>query len=156
LVWKMKFSNYEARFMPLAEEINHSMPTHVIHMLTDALNLRRICLNGAGVLAIGVAYKRDVGDVRESPALHIIENLIKHGVSVDYADPFVPAIDIAGNQLEAVTVADDMLQSYDCVLILTDHSSIDYHAIVRSASLILDTRGATRGLPVQENQVLTL
>lgn len=156
LVWKMKFSNYQARFIPLAEEINQSMPTHVIHMLGDALNLRRICLNGARVLAIGVAYKRDVGDVRESPALHIIENLIKHGVNVDYADPFVPAIEIAGRQFEAVEVSEDMLGSYDCVLILTDHSSIDYHAVVRSASLVLDTRGATRGLPVHENQVLTL
>jgi len=156
LVWKMKFSNYQARFIPLAEEINQSMPAHVIHMMTDALNLRRICLNGARVLAIGVAYKRDVGDVRESPALHIIENLIGHGVNVDYVDPFVPAIEIAGRQLVAVEIGDDMLGNYDCVLILTDHSSIDYHAIVRSASLILDTRGATRGLPVRENQVLTL
>lgn len=156
LVWKMKFSNYQARFIPLAEEINQSMPAHVIHMLADALNQRRICLNGAKVLAIGVAYKRDVGDVRESPALHILESLIKQGVDVHYVDPFVPDVDVAGQHLHAREISDDMLGQYDCVLILTDHSAIDYAAIVRHASLIMDTRGVTRGLPVRKEQVVSL
>lgn len=156
LVWKMKFSNYQARFIPLAEEINQSMPAHVVHLVTEALNRRRVCLNGATVLALGVAYKRGVGDIRESPALQVLSSLMKAGVKVEYADPFVPSIEINGESIMRTEVNDGVLGTIDCVLILTDHREFDYQRIVDMTTLIVDTRGATWGIPCRKDQIVTL
>lgn len=156
LAWKMKFSNYQARFIPLAEEINQSMPAYVINLVTEALNQRQLCLNGARVLALGVAYKRGVGDVRESPAVQIIASLMAKGVRVEYSDPFVPSIEINGVTLQSAPITEIKLASVDCVLILTDHVELDYRNIVARASLIVDTRGATWGIPAKENQIVSI
>lgn len=156
LAWKMKFSNYQARFIPLAEEINQSMPGHVIKLVTEALNRRQLCLNGARVLALGVAYKKGVGDVRESPAVHIISSLMEQGVKVEYSDPFVPSIEINNVMLQSQPITELKLAAVDCVLILTDHVEVDYRNIVARASLIVDTRGATWGIPARENQIVSI
>jgi UDP-N-acetyl-D-glucosamine dehydrogenase len=156
LSWKMRFSGYEARFIALADEINRSMPAYVVELVTDALNRRRRCLNGARILALGVAYKRGVGDTRESPALEIIAKLREHGAEVSYADPYVPAVAVDGINLKAVEVTEYSLAETDCALILTDHPEFDYQQIVRIAPLVVDTRHATRGLAAPTDRVIRL
>jgi UDP-N-acetyl-D-glucosamine dehydrogenase len=156
LAWKMRLSNYQARFIPLAEEINQSMPGHVIRLISDALNDRKICLNGARILAMGVAYKRGVGDIRESPALQVLALLMAKGANVSYSDPHVPSVEINGTRLQNVQVTADDLQATDCILILTDHTDFDYPQIVASGTLVVDTRDATWGLPSAANQVVRL
>jgi len=146
LSWKMRLSGYEARFIHLADEINRSMPLYVVDSIADALNRRRRCLNGSRVLALGVAYKRGVGDIRESPALEVLSMLRERGADVVYADPYVPSVEIDGALLKAVEVSRRELTGADCVVILTDHPDFDYRQIVESAPLVIDTRGATWGM----------
>jgi UDP-N-acetyl-D-glucosamine dehydrogenase len=156
LSWKMKFSNYQARFIPLAEEINQSMPGHVVDLVSEALNQRKLCLNGANVLALGVAYKRDVGDIRESPALQILASLKKFGVHITYSDSHVPEIVLAGDSLRSVAIDEQLLKSTDCVLILTDHQDVNYQQLLECASLIVDTRGAMGSLSGGNAQIISL
>lgn len=156
LAWKMRFSNYEARFIPLAEEINQSMPGHVVQLVGEALNQRRRCLNGAKILAIGVAYKKGVSDIRESPALQVLSKLMAKGVEVSYADPFVPSVEVNGITLHSRDMTEAAQAEADCVLILTDHAEFDYVSILASSTLIVDTRDATWGLPVGKAQVVRL
>ncbi len=156
LAWKMKFSNYQARFIPLAEEINQSMPGHVVDLVSEALNARKLCLNGANVLAIGVAYKRGVGDIRESPALQIMDSLMKLGVNILYSDPHVPEIVLGERSFVSEQVNAAVLHSADCVLILTDHQEFNFEQMLVHASLIVDTRGAMRGLTGGNAQVISL
>lgn len=156
LSWKMKFNNYQARFIPLAEEINQSMPGHVVDLVSEGLNQRKLCINGANILTIGVAYKKGVGDTRESPALQVIENLLKLGATMSYSDPHVPEIMIANKNYASQDLTAVALSSCDCVLILTDHPEIDYHSISVYASLIVDTRGAMRHIESGNAQILTL
>jgi len=156
LAWKMRLNNYEARFIPLAEEINQSMPGHVVRLITDALNERKQCLNGAKILAIGVAYKPGVGDIRESPALQVLSKLMRKGAVLAYADPHVPLIEINGTGLRAQELTPATLKAADCVLILTDHREFDYQEIIDSETLVVDTRDATWGIPSTEHQVVRL
>jgi UDP-N-acetyl-D-glucosamine dehydrogenase len=146
LSWKMKLNGYDARFVHLAEEINRAMPAYVVDLLTGALNKRKVCLNGASILVLGVAYKRGVGDTRESPAIEVIKLLIKSGAEVRYADPYVPIVDLDEEALVSVENYDDLLASMDAVLILTDHKEFDYAVIADKANLIVDTRNATWGI----------
>ncbi len=156
LAWKMRFSNYQTRFIPLAEEINQSMPGHVVSLIDEALNRRQRCLNGARILAMGVAYKRCVGDIRESPALQVLASLMAKGVEVSYCDPHVPRIEINGIVFNSVVADETALQAADCILILTDHPEFDYQMILDSGVLIVDTRDATWGMPQQSGQVVRL
>ena len=156
LAWKMRLSNYEARFIPLAEEINQSMPGHVVRLISDALNQRKQCLNGAKILALGVAYKRGVGDIRESPALQVLASLLSKGAELTYADPFVPSIEIKGVEFHSQELTPASLKATDCILILTDHREFDYQEIVDSETLVVDTRDATWGIPSAEHQVVRL
>jgi UDP-N-acetyl-D-glucosamine dehydrogenase len=156
LAWKMRLSGYEARFIHLADEINASMPGYIVELVTDALNRRRRCVNGAAVLALGVAYKRGVGDIRESPALEILGRLSGRGALVSYADPYVPAVVVDGTPLKAVEVTPQAVAAADCVLILTDHPDFDYRGIVAAAPLVVDTRGATWGIPDPAGRVVRL
>ena len=156
LAWKMRLSNYEARFIPLAEEINQSMPGHVVRLISDALNQRSRCLNGARILAVGVAYKRDVGDVRESPALQVLCSLMSKGAEIAYADPHVPSIEINGLGLHSQELTAAALKAADCILILTDHRQFDYQEIIDSGTLVVDTRDATWGIPSAVDQVIRL
>ncbi len=156
LAWKMRFNNYQARFIPLAEEINQSMPGQVVKLVSDALNQRKRCLNGARILALGVAYKPGVGDTRESPALQVLSNLMAQGADIAYSDPYVPGIDINGTRLCSELLTLDALKAADCVLILTNHPDFDYQQIIDAGSLVVDTRDATWGLSSSNNQVVRL
>ncbi|MGH9894106.1 MAG: UDP binding domain-containing protein, partial [bacterium] len=128
----------------------------VEELVVYGLNRRRRCLNGAKILVLGVAYKRGVGDTRESPALEILARLREKGAEVSYADPYVPSVVLNGATLKAVEFTDRDLEAADCVLILTDHPEFDYQRLVAIAPLVIDTRSATRGIPVPEGRVITL
>jgi UDP-N-acetyl-D-glucosamine dehydrogenase len=147
LSWKAKEWDFRTRFIELAGEINTNMPYHVLASVGGALNGQKKSVNGARVLILGVAYKRDIDDLRESPALTIIELLQKEGAEVSYHDPYFPFIgkgrkyDLQMTRTELVN-----LEQYDCVVIVTDHSNYDFRKIVREAKLVVDTRNATKGI----------
>jgi UDP-N-acetyl-D-glucosamine dehydrogenase len=147
LSWKAKEWDFHARFIELAGEINTSMPYHVVESVISALNRRKKSLNGARILVLGVAYKRDIDDLRESPSLTIIELLQKAGAQVEYNDPYLPTIGKGRKyNLNLRSTCLDDLQRFDCVLIATDHSTYDYAHIVSEARLVVDTRNATCGI----------
>jgi UDP-N-acetyl-D-glucosamine dehydrogenase len=146
LSWKMRLNGYEARFIALADEINRAMPGHVLTMVSEALNEIGRPLRGARILVLGVAYKRGVGDTRESPAQEIIDALRRRGADVVYADPHVPTFLVEETALKAVDVTEETLRWADCTLILTDHPEFDLRQIAECAPLIVDTRNATWGL----------
>jgi UDP-N-acetyl-D-glucosamine dehydrogenase len=142
LSWKSKQAGVEARFIELAGHINGQMPHFVVEKIQDALNDQTKPLRNSHVHILGVAYKRDIDDVRESPALDVIHLLKKRGAQVSYSDPYVPALTIDGLQLES----QDAAGRADCVVIITDHASFDYQALVRDAALIVDTRNALKNI----------
>src|SRR6266498_2524030 len=147
LSWKAKEWDFRTRFIELAGEINTNMPYHVLSSVSGALNSRKKSDNGTRVLVLGVAYKKDIDDLRESPALTIIELLQKEGVIVSYNDPYFPVIGKGRKyDLQMQRVPLDNLGQYDCVLIVTDHSDYDYAKIVRESKLVVDTRNATKGI----------
>jgi len=156
LSWKARLNGYEAKFIALADEINRTMPRFVLELVTDALNDAGKPVKGARILVLGVAYKRGVGDIRESPALEIIEELFRRGAQVQYVDPFVPTLTLPGHRLEAARMNRELLQWSDLALILTDHREFDYEAIVGHAPLVVDTRHATRGLTAPEGRIVRL
>lgn len=156
LAWKMRLNGYEARFIHLADEINRSMPAYVVDLVAEGLNRRRCCLNGARILALGVAYKRGVGDLRESPALEVLALLRRRGAQVAYADPYVPVVTVDGEVLHAVELTDEQVATADCVIILTDHAGVDYRRVVDQAALVVDARQATYGIPAPAGRVIAL
>src|SRR5438270_2448701 len=148
LSWKLKTLDYTARFIELAAEINSSMPHYVVNKINEALNDQKRSLNGATVLVLGIAYKKNVGDIRESPALDIISMLMARKAVVLYNDEYVPALTLGklGNaKLYSQPVSSGLLQAADCVVIVTDHSYYDVPEIVREARFIVDTRNMARG-----------
>jgi UDP-N-acetyl-D-glucosamine dehydrogenase len=153
LSWKVRLEGYEPRFITFADEINRQMPTYVVHMVTDALNDRSRALRGARILALGVAYKANVADVRDSPAIEIIDTLKAKGAAVEYHDPRVPALTINGVTLKSVEWNGLDLGAYDLVLVLTAHATYDWVAIVEQARLVIDTRNATKSVPSARNVV---
>ncbi len=141
LSWKLKALDYDARFIELAGEINTNMPNHVVNIISDGLNEHQKALNGSRILILGVAYKKDVNDVRESPSLDVISLLNDHGADIDYYDPWVPSISLFDSTKTGIeSLSSSILNSYDAVAILTDHSDVDYQLIKDSAKLIIDTR----------------
>ncbi len=142
LSWKLKTLKYNARFIALADEINSAMPEVVVVRVSDALNERGKALRGAKILIAGVTYKRDIDDVRESPALDIIEELHKRGAEVSYADSHVPFLKHGDLTVPSATL--QQAGQFDCVVITTDHSDVDYRALVQASRLIVDTRNATK------------
>ena len=145
LSWKVRLAGYEPRFITFADEINRQMPTYVVHMVADALNDRARALRGARVLVLGVAYKPNVADTRDSPALEIIDALLGKGADTAYHDFFVPTLRVNGVDLASVPWPPTDLGSYDVVLVLAAHAGYDWKAIARDARLIVDTRNATDG-----------
>jgi UDP-N-acetyl-D-glucosamine dehydrogenase len=125
-------------------------------MVTQALNTQRRSVNGAQIIALGVAYKKGVGDLRESPALEVMELLRARGAEVSYADPHVPSITFDGHLLKAVETTDAVLGAADCVVILTDHAEFDYPRTLAASRLVVDTRNATFGLPAPAGRVVRL
>jgi len=146
LSWKAKVSGFEARFIELAGRVNGNMPFHVVGMITDALNDVSKSLRGARVLILGVAYKKNIEDVRESPALDIIRILQSKGAIVAYSDPHVPALETNGTALSSQPLTPESLSSYDCVTVVTDHSDFDYRTVAAHSKTIVDTRNALAGL----------
>ncbi|MGH7847158.1 MAG: nucleotide sugar dehydrogenase [Candidatus Binatia bacterium] len=144
LTWKAKMNGCEPRLIELAGHINNQMPTFTIRVIADALNERGKPLKGSRVLALGVAYKRDTNDIRESPALQVIEGLHEKGASVQFSDPHVPLITIGDKAIKSIELTPETLQSMDCVVILTDHSAVDYARVAQLSPLIVDTRNALR------------
>jgi UDP-N-acetyl-D-glucosamine dehydrogenase len=144
LSWKTKQSGIEARFIELAGYINGQMPHFVVDKIGHALNDQMKPIRGSHVHVIGVAYKRDIDDVRESPALDIIHLLTSRGATVSYSDPFVSSIRLENSELTAIPM-DEGVRSADCVVIVTNHSKLDYASVVKSAKLIVDTRNALKG-----------
>jgi UDP-N-acetyl-D-glucosamine dehydrogenase len=149
LAWKAKEINFSTHFIELAGEINANMPAYVVSRLSDALNAQGKCLKGSKILILGITYKKDIDDMRESPALEVIEHLHEKGAKVLYNDPYIPRIpkvrkhdlDMASTPLTA-----KLLRSLDAVVIITDHTAYDYAWIVKNAPLVVDTRNATRGI----------
>lgn len=144
LSWKLKTLNYYARFIELAGDINSSMPYYVLGKVGEILNRVERSIKGSRILVLGVAYKRDIGDIRESPALDVLKLLISKGAKVNYNDPYVPKLALNGHTLSSQELKEDLLRKADCVVIVTDHSSYDYNWIVKNSRLIVDTRNATR------------
>jgi len=156
LSWKMRLNGYEARFISLADDINRAMPTHVVTLVSEALNEEGLPFKGTRILVLGVAYKRGIGDTRESPAFEIIAALRRKGAEVAYADPHVPALWIDGARIKTVEVTQDELRGADCVLVLTDHREFDYVAVARFARLIVDTRHSVPELPGSRGRLVRL
>jgi len=147
LSWKAKQFDFRTRFIELAGEVNTGMPYYVIDRTAEALNGRKKCLNGSQVLVLGLAYKRDIDDLRESPSLTIIELLRKAGAEVAYNDPFFPTVGRGRHyDLNMSCTPLDNLAQYDAVLIVTDHTSYDYRRIVAESQLVIDARNATKGI----------
>ncbi len=152
LSWKARQHGFDSRFIGLAEEVNSRMPEHVVQLVSDGLNDERKPMRGSRVLLLGVAYKKDIDDVRESPALSIIDRLRAKGAEVRYHDPFVQSLsfddahtEASGETLDSVPLSDDELLSTDCVVIVTNHSAIDYERVCRLCPLVVDTRNALNG-----------
>ena len=156
LAWKLRLNGYEARFIRLADEINRGMPGYVVSLIAEALNERCCCLNGSRILALGISYKRGVGDTRESPALEVMELLRERGAEVAYADPYVPSITLGDASLKSVELTERELRDADCVVVLTDHPDFDYRFVVETARLVVDTRHATTGVPAPTGRVVLL
>jgi UDP-N-acetyl-D-glucosamine dehydrogenase len=142
LSWKLRTLKYEARFITLADEINSHMPHLVMEKAQDGLNSQKKALNGSKVLVLGIAYKKDIDDLRESPALDIIELLEQKGCEVSYHDPYCPTAKMDGKTMQSVPF--ERLESYDCVVIATDHSKVDYKQVAAKAKLVVDTRNALK------------
>jgi UDP-N-acetyl-D-glucosamine dehydrogenase len=159
LSWKARLHGFEARFISLAEEVNSHMPQHVVRLVQDGLNEHRKPLKGSNVLVLGVAYKRDINDVRESPALGIVDQLLHKGAQVSYHDPYIAEMNLDGKgSLASIELTDAALSNCDCAVIVTDHSTIDYARVVRLAPLVIDSRNATRNLnmPDSESKIIRL
>ncbi len=147
LSWKAKEFDFNTRFIELAGEINESMPGHVVEYVGKSLNQHKKAVNGSRILVLGVAYKKDIDDLRESPSLKVIELLRERGAEVLYNDPYFPTVGRGRRyNLNMTCTSLDDLQQYDCVLIMTDHSDYDYKEIVNSAQLVVDSRNATKGI----------
>jgi len=148
LSWKAKQFHFECRFIELAGHINGAMPEYVVQRVSEALNTRRQAINGSRIHVFGVAYKKDVGDLRESPALDIVELLHRRGASLSYSDPFVPRFcegDLCLDEVSQREIGDGI----DCAVICTDHTAFDYSAIVERFPLVVDTRNALKGVPAK-------
>jgi UDP-N-acetyl-D-glucosamine dehydrogenase len=146
LAWKMKTLNYKTRMIELAGEINSEMPHYVVDKVQDALNQQSKPIRGSRILILGMAYKRDIDDVRESPALDVMRLLMRKGADLSYHDPYVSEIHDNGEVYRSVPLTERLLNSCDCVVIATDHQVIDYGFIVEHSALVVDTRNATRAV----------
>ncbi len=156
LSWKVRLTGYEAQFIALADQVNRAMPEHVVNLVTDALNDRGLALRGASVLVLGVTYKADVNDIRESPALEIVEMIAHKGGRVCYSDPFTPQLTVGGTKLASVEPTPEAIESADCVLLLTNHTSFDNAMIAKRARLVVDTRNALKQYRRDHPSIVTL
>jgi UDP-N-acetyl-D-glucosamine dehydrogenase len=144
LSWKLKLLNYNARFIELASEINTHMPEYVTSKIARALNRCKKAVNGSRILVLGLSYKKNIPDTRESPSLDIIRLLQQDGAEVSYSDPYTPSLKVDHQTLRSIELTSESLRRFDCVVIVTDHSAFDYDQIVRESALVMDCRNAIR------------
>ena len=156
LAWKLKALNFQARFIGLAAEINGMMPTFVASLVADGLNGASKSIRGSKIMVLGVAYKKNVSDCRESPALDVMRLLSDKGAILSYNDPFVPSLRLNGEVLKSIELSGAEIAKQDCVIILTDHSAYDIRQIVAAAKLVVDTRNATKDLHEFKNRIIKL
>lgn len=156
LSWKLKSLNFTARFIEVADQVNGSMPEHVVTLIQDALNEEGKALKGSRILILGVAYKRDIDDLRESPALDVMVNLLKRHTAISYHDPYVPQLRLDGGTFQSVPLTAETLAQADCVVVITDHTIFDWQMIRQHARLIVDTRNALKVVPTGAARVVTL
>ena len=152
----MRTLNYRTRFIELASEINSSMPEYVVDKTSIALNDDRKSVKGSRILVLGVAYKRDIDDMRESPALDVIRLLEERGATVDYHDPHIPSYREEGHVRTGVPLTDEAITGADAIVIITDHRAIDYARLVAKGKVIVDTRNALAKLPAGRARIVTL
>ncbi len=156
LSWKAREYDFPTRFIELAGEINLRMPYFVVDKITRAMNVRQKAINGARILLLGIAYKKDIDDERESPALKVFELLEQQGAHVQFHDPYVPVVKphtFFSRKIRSVPLSEELVESQDCVVITTDHSSIDYEWVVKHSALVIDSRNATKGLSQRGNVI---
>jgi UDP-N-acetyl-D-glucosamine dehydrogenase len=146
LAWKVRVHGFEARFIELATQINGSMPEYVVEKVSAVLNERRKALKGARVLLLGLAYKKDVNDLRDSPAFDVARLLEERGAAAVYHDPYVPSAVLNGRLRSSAALTAAALRRCDCVVVLTNHSRVDYGLILRAAPVIVDTRNQYAGV----------
>ena len=156
LSWKLKALNYYARFIELAGDINSHMPEYVVHRLNRIFNQRKMALSGSNILILGATYKRDIKDLRESPALDVIRLLQSEGAKVQYNDPHAPCIDMDTYVMKSIKLTPQLLKKSDCVLIITDHKAYDYEWIVKHSQMIFDTRNAAKNVKGNRKKIFTL
>ena len=157
LSWKAQKYQYHARFIELASEINSEMPKYVVDKISHALNLQRKPLNGSKLLILGVAYKKDIGDTRESPALEVIRLILDKKAEFIYHDPYVEHLSLSSRETyHSEPLTANLVQSADCVVILTDHGAIDYNWLVEHAQSVVDTRNATRGVQKGQEKIIKI
>ncbi len=156
LAWKMRSLNYKTRFIDLASEINSAMPDFVVEKIAHALNEDRKAVNGSRVLVLGIAYKRDIDDMRESPALDVMRLLETRGATVHYHDPFVPSFREDGHEAHGVALTKDELAKADAVVVVTDHTTVDYQFVVDHAAMVVDTRNALAKVKASKARVIPL
>jgi UDP-N-acetyl-D-glucosamine dehydrogenase len=147
LSWKLRTLNYTARFIELAHDINSHMPDYVVEKVAFGLNKERKAINGSKILVLGVAYKPNIGDVRESPAIDVIDLLEERGAKVSYHDPYVQTFVAADIAFHSINLTQEALEQADCVVIVTDHTDYDWDFITNHAKLIVDSRNAIKGKP---------
>ncbi len=148
LSWRAKLFNFSTRFIELADEINRRMPEYVVSLIADALNDHGKAIRDSNILLLGVAYKKDIADIRESPALEVLELLLQRGAKISYHDPFVPELVRNGQPWHSAELNEALVRQADCSVVLTDHSLYDWDWIVRHSKSVVDTRNATKGLNV--------
>ena len=157
LAWKARQYDFHTRFIELAGEINNLMPYFVREKVMRSLNMRGGPLKGSKILILGMAYKKDIPDWHESPALKIMDLLMKDGAIVDYHDPYVPSFqDESGRVRHSIPLTQQAISSADCVLIVTDHTHTDWDLVVRNAQLVVDTRNATRSITSRRDNIVLL
>ena len=156
LSWKMKTLNYKTKFIDLASEVNTSMPEYVVHTLMDGMNMQGKALNGSDIMVLGMAYKNDIDDLRESPAFDVYNLLEDRGATVCYHDPYCPVFKHFDGEVESVPLTAELLQSLDAVVITTAHKNIDYQFVVDNANLVIDSRNATKDLKNTDGKVLRM
>jgi UDP-N-acetyl-D-glucosamine dehydrogenase len=156
LAWKSKEYDMHTRFIELAGEINENMPYFVVNKLQRVLNQRGKCLKGSTIFVLGVTYKADIEDPRESPATKVMELLYNEGAEMEYSDPYSPTLVIKGQEYKSQQVTAELLQTSACALILTAHSAFDYQLIVDHAPVVFDTRNGTRQVKHHRDRIVLL
>jgi UDP-N-acetyl-D-glucosamine dehydrogenase len=155
LAWKLHTLNYHFRFIEVAEAINFSMPQYVVTKVTNVLNEVKKSVNGSKILILGVAYKANIGDLRESPALDVIELLVEKGAEISYNDPYVPHFKLVDQEFTSVSWENN-LSDFDCVVIITNHSLYDWERIAQESAIVIDTRNALKGISTDRTRIIRL